>query len=151
MLAIVDYTNNTFAATLCVQRIKIRTCPSSSAANLGPASNQMDTHAAVRYTVSLAKDVPEYQHFNYGDISRKDDIGKIGTAITLNPSNQILASCARDYITFDAQPHKSRETASIAYDYTLSERTDAYIAYPYDKATDFGTANILIAGIWHRF
>ncbi|SOE92636.1 Outer membrane protein (porin) [Burkholderia sp. D7] len=151
VLAIVDYTNNAFAATLGMQRIKIPTYPSSPAANLGPASNQMDVHAAASYVVSFVKVFAEYQRSNNGDISRKDNIGQLGTAITLNPSNQILASWARDYMTFGAQPHKTRDTATIAYDYILSKRTDTYIAYSYDKATDFGTANTLIAGIRHRF
>jgi predicted porin len=151
LLAFVDYTASAFAATLGIQRIKAPTYPSSPAANLGNASDQMDVHTAASCKFSWVKVYAEYQRSNNGDVARKDNIGQVGTTITLNPSNQILASWARDYMTFGAQPHKKRDTASVAYDYILSKRTDTYIAYSYDKASSAGTANTLIAGIWHRF
>jgi predicted porin len=151
VLAIVDYTNKAFAATLGIQRIKIPTYPSSPASNLGKASNQFDVHAAASYDFLLAQVFVEYQRSSNGQLSRKDNIGQIGSTIRINPANQILASWARDYITFGAQPHQTRDTASIAYDYVLSKRTDTYVAYSFDKASAFGAASSLIAGVRHRF
>ena len=151
LLALIDYTNRAFAATLGVQRIKIPTYPSSPSADLGAATNQVDVHAAISYTFERVKLYGEYQRSNNGGLARKDNIGQVGTTITLNPSNFILASWAHDYITFGSAPHQTRNTASLAYDSALSKRTDVYLAYSYDKASTLATANTLIAGIRHRF
>jgi len=151
MIAIADYSQNAFAATLGMQRIKIPTYPLSSAADLGAASNQFDVHAAASYDFSAVKVFAEYQRSNNGGLPRKDNIGQLGATIRLSTRNLILASWAHDYISFGAEPHQSRDTASIAYDYLLSKRTDTYIAYSYDKASTLGTSNTLIAGVRQRF
>jgi predicted porin len=149
--AIVDYSYHSLAATVGMVRIKIPTYPSAPAANLNPATSQTTYHAALSYAFTNVQLYAEYQRTNNGGISRKDNIGQLGAAVRITPSNQILASWARDYITYGASPHKTRDTASVAYDYILSKRTDTYIAYSYDKASSLPTANTLIAGIRHRF
>jgi predicted porin len=149
--AIVNYAYQLLAATVGMERIKIPTYSSAPAADLSPATSQTTLHAAFSYDFTYLRLYAEYQRSDNGGISRKDNIGQLGADIRITPSNQILASWAHDNITFGASPHKARDTASIAYDYILSKRTDTYIAYSYDKATSLATANSLIAGIRHRF
>ncbi len=151
VLAMLDYTNNAFAATAGMERIKIPTYPNAPAANLGAASDQLTVHAAASYDFTWVKLNAEYQRTNNGGVARKDNIGQIGATIRINPFNAILASWARDYITYGRAPHVYHDTASIAYDYLLSARTDTYLAYSYDKVSDLGTGNTVIAGIRHRF
>ncbi|MCP2091748.1 UNVERIFIED_ORG: putative porin [Paraburkholderia sediminicola] len=151
VLAIVDYTSKSFAATLGMQRLKIPTYPSTPAANLGAASSQTDFHAAASYDFSVAQIFAEYERANNGGVPRKDNIFALGATVRINSSNQILASWARNYMTFGQAPHQTRDTASLAYDYVLSKRTDTYVAYSYDKSSTQTTANTLIAGIRHRF
>jgi predicted porin len=108
-------------------------------------------HTAFSYDFSVAQIYAEYQR-QITVASREKTISASSALAPVSPpSNQILASWARDYITFGAAPHKTRDTASVAYDYVLSKRTDTYIAYSYDKASGLATANTLIAGIRHRF
>ncbi|CAE6861600.1 Outer membrane porin protein 32 [Paraburkholderia aspalathi] len=150
VIGTVYYENGPFASTIGVQRLRIRDYPSSPPSDLGDASNQLDIHVGLSYDLSLVKGFLEYQRSNNGSISRKDNIVQVGGTVRMNPSNWLLASWARNTITGSPTRH-TRDTASIAYDYLLSKRSDVYVAYQYDKADGQGSANSLIAGLRHKF
>jgi len=150
VIATALYQNGGFAATIGAERLKVETYPSSPSANLGDASNQVVLHGGLSYDFSVVKGFLEYQRSNNGSLSRKDNIFQIGASVKFNSANWFLVSWARDTITGSSVRH-TRDTASAAYDYLLSKRTDVYLAYQYDQAEMQGAANSLIGGIRHKF
>jgi predicted porin len=76
-----------------------------------------------------------------------------GLSIPVTKSGAILAEYARTQRSGApaAGPRIWHATASVAYDFILSKRTDIYAVYMYDKLSNSYTANEAALGIRHAF
>jgi len=60
-------------------------------------------------------------------------------------------SIMADYASTKVDAGKTRQTATIGYDYKLSARTDVYANYMNDKITTYATGDSYGVGIRHKF
>lgn len=76
---------------------------------------------------------------------------QLGASVPIG-AGSLMASWVRTWRGDAAtEPSARRDTATVAYDYPFSKRTDVYAAYRYDKATGFASASTFGLGLRHRF
>lgn len=103
--------------------------------------------------------------FQYTDIKNKDfvaagvdaksKIWQLGAAVPVG-AGTILASYGELKLTEDGVEGNAKDKVlSLAYDHTLSKRTDAYVGYMYNKKSvpgvEYKTGNSFAVGIRHNF
>jgi predicted porin len=136
------YTNGGFAAVATGQE-------DTTASYLGTASKQNAFQFGLRYDLGFVKLFAQAQRtmlYNVVDVDVKTY--QLGLSIPIKTS-QILMSAARSNGT--GAPGMQRKTATLAYDYYLSKRTDAYAAVMFDDVANTGSGTSVGVGIRHRF
>lgn len=76
---------------------------------------------------------------------------ELGATVPISPFSSILIEGARTKSNAPKGVSTTRTTASIAYDYFLSKRTDIYAVYSYDKLSGHGSASTEGVGLRHSF
>lgn len=66
-------------------------------------------------------------------------------------AGKLMASWAHTRMQRTANPNLERGTLSLGYDYSLSKRSDVYIAYISDEVTNLSRGNGFTAGLRHSF
>lgn len=85
------------------------------------------------------------------NVGANDETMQLGSSIPVGKGN-ILASWAQTRrVGSVTGADLSRNTASIGYDHFLSQRTDLYTVFMYDKISRQDQANSIFLGIRHRF
>lgn len=91
-----------------------------------------------------------------GDV--EDKIWQAGVSVPVSSAGSILASVGQAKLTVDGEDGSLKDTVfSLAYDHTLSKRTDAYVVFSHNKKkdsddlVDWKTGNSFVVGIRHNF
>jgi predicted porin len=76
---------------------------------------------------------------------------QFGISAPLGPGS-LMASWVRTWQgSNELIDSRRRDTATVAYDYPFSKRTDIYAAWRYDKVTDLNPGNTFGVGLRHKF
>lgn len=82
----------------------------------------------------------------------KDKVWSLGVSVPVTGSSAILAAYGQAKGEQDGFAGSTTDKVlSLAYDYTLSKRTDVYAGYMNNKQTDLKTGNSFALGIRHNF
>ncbi|WP_116328213.1 porin [Cupriavidus taiwanensis] len=149
------YFRGPFAATVAFQQVKFNTNPGdvTSPASLVGFQKQNAVQAGISYDFSVVKVYAQGQYIKSeingpsGDLKHVD--GLAGVSVPIGAGSLLLTYAYGKSENDVASFH--RNTASIAYDYNLSKRTDLYAAYYYDKLSGQAHGDAAGIGIRHRF
>ncbi|TAK83596.1 MAG: porin [Aquabacterium sp.] len=111
------------------------------------AAKLFATYSQVKATKGLATST---SIVDFGG-SVKDKIWQLGVSIPAGPGS-VLASYGQAKVKQDGfDGSVTDKVFSLAYDYNLSKRTDAYVVYSNNKQTDLEGGNSFVVGIRHNF
>ncbi len=140
------YRSGSLAANVVYQQIKFNSVAGDFASTVPGLTTQSATQAGVSYVIGPVKLFGQYQYIK-NSITTGDvhvNFGQLGTAIELG-TGRILASDG--FSKSGGQGDAVRNTFSIAYDYSLSKRTDVYAAFLVDHASKLSSGDTVGAGI----
>jgi predicted porin len=145
-----SYRNGGFAAGGVYQYANFNSTAGDLNGLLKGFQSQSAAQLAASYEFSFARLYGEYLYTNDSVINHSFHVNMFdgGLSIAVG-TGRILASYAysRDAGGLD----QTRQTATLAYDYPLSKRTDVYAAYMYDRITDMSSGETAGVGIRSRF
>lgn len=144
------YFGGPLAATVAVQQVKNNSDLRFGGA-LPPGFEKQDAaQLGLRYDFGVLK---LYGQAGYvkttADVEVKAKIGQLGVSVPIG-AGAVLASYGYDRRTVD-DVKTIFKTASVAYDYNLSKRTDVYAVYMNERRTDVSSGNTYAVGVRHKF
>jgi predicted porin len=138
-----NYENGPFQAALSAQRVR--------AAATAPGAQQYLYLAGATYNAGFAKFYGAMQTTNNTTAHVGAHTYELGLNVPVGVVSSILAEWATTKQSAPRNQHTIRHTASLAYDYFLSKRTDVYAVYSYDKLISNPTGSTYGVGIRHYF
>jgi predicted porin len=137
------YVNGPLTAVFSAQRDRT--------AAIAPSSGQYLYLAGAAYDAHFVKLYGAAQMTSNNDVETGSHTYELGLSIPLSPSNVILAEWARTKHSAPLAQGSVRNTGTVAYDYILSQRTQVYAVYSYDKLTANPSGSTYGVGIQHTF
>lgn len=137
------YRSGPLLVALSAQRVR--------AAALTPAQQQYLYLAGATYNARFAKFYGALQTTNTTTLGIGSHTYELGVSVPVSAQASVLAEWA---LTKQSGPHQKatvRDTASVAYDYFFSKRTDVYAAYSFDKLASNPSGSTYGVGMRHRF
>ncbi|SOY44397.1 Porin transmembrane protein [Cupriavidus taiwanensis] len=146
----VTYFAGNFGATAAIQRVAVSAFEFIDSG----AAYQVSYIGGLSYNFATFKLFAQYaqsdNHFD-GQSTQHDRTTQLGTSLPL-PAGALMLAWARTWHGGNETILAARrDTATLAYDYPFSKRTDAYAAWRYDKVTGFGPGNSFAVGLRHKF
>lgn len=138
-----NYENGPLQVALSAQRVR--------AAATAPSVEQYLYLAGATYNANFAKFYGAVQSTNTTTSETGSHTYELGLSIPVTAVSSILAEWAMTKQTAPRNQHTVRDTASLAYDYFLSKRTDVYAAYSYDKLASKPSGSTYGVGVRHSF
>jgi len=136
-----------FSATVSYQSVAVG---SGVPANNTLKENTFTLGAA--YDFSVVKVYAQYGKIKDKIFATENKIWDVSASVPVTASGSLLLAYGQSKLNTLVTP--KRKTASIAYDYFLSKRTDVYAVFMNDKlpeATAYSNANTVALGIKHAF
>lgn len=146
----VSYNRGGFAASAVYQRIKFSLDAGDLGTVLPGLTTQSVANLGMSYDMGFVKLYGQYQH-TWDSISTGDvgiNTGQLGVSVPIG-NGRILASDA--YSKSSGGRSVYRNTWAVAYDYSLSRRTDIYAAFVADRASKMSAGNTFGGGIRTTF
>jgi predicted porin len=144
------YFNGPFAATVAYQQVRFNNTPGDLGTIVPGFRDQRAVQLGVTYDLSFVKLFGQYQYIrntiDSGDVTMNG--GQLGVSIPFGGGN-VLASYA--YTRSTGASDVKRNTWALGYDYNLSKRTDVYVAYMSDRATDLSNGSTYGVGMRVKF
>lgn len=100
------------------------------------------------YDLKFVKAFASYGQSTWDVLNFKTKTGQAGVSVPVGSAN-ILADIAQTKVSGPLS--SKRTTASVAYDYYLSKRTDIYAVLMHDSVTALSSGNSFGIGLRHRF
>lgn len=143
-----NYFHGPLSATVTYQQIKYDSVVGDLSA-LG-YSSQRAVLVGAAYDFQFLKLFGQYQHIQNNIVTGNINVntGQLGVSVPL-AGGKVLASYA--YSKSNGASDVSRNTWAVGYDYSLSKRTDVYVAYLNDKISGLSAGNTFGTGIRLRF
>jgi predicted porin len=108
--------------------------------------------AGAAYDFGFAKFFVQYGKIKDKQYATENKIWDVSASVPVTPKSSVLLAYGHSKLNTVVTP--KRKTASVAYDYFLSKRTDVYVTYMNDKLPDaalYATGNTFAVGIKHAF
>lgn len=137
-----------FSATVSYQTV------GTGAGVLTTANKQKENTwtAGAAYDFGFAKLFGQYGKIKDKQYATENKIWDVSASVPVTASSSVLLAYGHSKLNATATP--TRKTASVAYDYFLSKRTDVYVVYMNDKvpaAALYPTGNTFAVGMKHAF
>jgi predicted porin len=145
-----NYNEGNLMAAALYQQIKYNTTPGDLGTLTPGLTNQSTAEVSVMYNVGILKAYAQYLH-SWDSVVTGDvgvNTGQAGLSIPLGPGT-ILVSDA--YSRSSGARTLTRNTWAAGYDYSLSKRTDVYVAALGDRASHLSYGTTLGGGIRTQF
>lgn len=144
------YFNGPFSATVAMQRVNFE----SNAGDLlgNNIRNQRAMLAGAAYDFSVVKVYGQYQNIQNNTVTGRNiklNGGQLGVKVPVGQAGNVLASYA--YTKTTGAKKDTRKTWAIAYEHSLSKRTQLYSAYFRDSVDSLGNGNNVGVGVKHAF
>ncbi|MES2263682.1 MAG: porin [Pseudomonadota bacterium] len=117
------------------------------------ATGDRTAQLAASYDFTIAKLFGQHSQTRLTDLAAREielTTSQLGVSVPLG-LGKFMLSWAHTGKKQSAAADLARTTFTIGYDYSLSRRTDAYIAYLHDKVTNLNTGNTYTVGLRHSF
>jgi predicted porin len=137
------YINGALTAVASVQRARtpVRLLVSEQTAYLGGFNYDFKVVKVYAATVGTQ---------TYGERASSHTY-ELGVSVPVSAVGTVLAEWSRTARNATGIADSARNTGTIAYDYTLSKRTDVYVLAMYDKRSDAASGKTAAVGVRHNF
>jgi predicted porin len=145
-----NYDSGAFTAAGLYQQIKYNTTPGDLGTLTPGLTNQSVAEVSMMYNVGIAKAYAQYLHTWDTIVTGNVGVntGQLGLSIPIGPGTILLSDA---YSKSSGSSTVSRNTWAAGYDYSLSKRTDVYVAALGDRASRFSYGTTLGGGIRTQF
>jgi predicted porin len=144
------YFGENFKATFAIQRVGVEAAEFA----ISGAKSQVAYLAGASYDFKVAKLFASYSQStnNFDDRNRwRNKTWQVGASVPVG-HGVVSAEWARtNQGATNVFGDLRRDTTTLAYNYAFSKRTDVYLAWRYDKVTDYNPGNTVGLGLRHRF
>jgi predicted porin len=120
-------------------------------AAVAPMTGQTLYLAGAAYDATFVKLYGAAQITSNAGVETGSHTYELGLTVPLSPAARILAEWARTRHSAPRSASDTRNTASIAYDYTLSKRSQVYVVYSYDRLSGNPSGSTYGVGMQHTF
>jgi predicted porin len=138
-----SYSNGALAAVFSAQRVRT--------AAVAPSSGQYLYLAGATYSTSFVRLYGAAQMTSNNNVETGSHTYELGVSVPITQVSFFLAEWARTKHSAPLDRSNVRNTATAAYDYHLSKRTEVYVVYSYDKLTANPSGSTYGVGIQHTF
>ncbi|HEU0230310.1 MAG TPA: porin [Burkholderiaceae bacterium] len=144
------YFHGPFAATVAYQQVNFNNTPGDLGTVIPGFRKQRAVQVGMSYDLSFVKLFGQYQYIGNtidgGNVTQNG--GQLGVSVPLGGGN-VLASYA--FTRSTGASDVKRNTWALGYDYNLSKRTDVYVAYMSDHASDLSSGSTYGVGMRMKF
>jgi len=138
-----NYSNGPLTAVFSAQRVRT--------AAVAPSTGQYLYLAGASYSTSFVRLYGAAQMTSNNNVETGSHTYELGVSVPITQVSFFLAEWARTKHSAPLDRSNVRNTATAAYDYHLSKRTEVYVVYSYDKLTANPSGSTYGVGIQHTF
>ena len=141
-----NYNEGNLMASALYQQIKYNTVPGDLGTLAPGLTNQSTAEVSVMYNVGILKAYAQYLHSWDSIVTGNVGVntGQAGLSIPVGPGTILISDA---YSRSTGHNTSTRNTWAVGYDYSISKRTDLYVAALGDRASHFSYGTTLGGGI----